>query len=209
MEGRYATATRDDQRYRSEKSGGRGETDTWLYLSLCERDLAAASRAAAALPPSGMFTDGINFPRTFCNGLVARLSGDIPMAQKAFEDARTEVEAVVRAQPDYGPPICVLGMIDAALGRKEDAIREGKRAVELLPVDRDAINGIHIMKHLAVTYAWSGEKDRAIDQIMTTLRLPTDLSYGQLKLHPFWDALRDDQRFEKIVADLAPKAGSP
>jgi len=95
--------------------------------------------------------------------------------------------------------------VDAGLGRKEDALREGRHALELLPVTKDSIDGAEVMKYLAVIYAWCGEKDLAIQQIQATLRIPSTLSYGNLKLHPYWDSLRDDARFEKIVADLAPK----
>jgi serine/threonine-protein kinase len=99
----------------------------------------------------------------------------------------------------------VLGVIDAALGRKEEALREGLRAVELLPVEKDAVNGVHMIKYLAMTAAWVGEKDLACEQLAIAARDPSDLSYGQLKLMPFWDALRGDPRFEKIVVSLAPK----
>ena len=96
-------------------------------------------------------------------------------------------------------------LIDAGLGRKEEAIREGRRAAELTPVAKDAVNGAHIMQFLGIIYAWTGEKDLAIEQIAATLQVPGRLSYGQLRLHPFWDPLRGDPRFEKIVASLAPK----
>jgi hypothetical protein len=122
--------------------------------------------------------------------------------------ARVEAEATVREQPDYGPSLCVLGMIDAALGRKEDAIREGRRAVELLPVAKDSIAGAGMMGYLSVIYAWTGEKTRAIDQVAATLQIPSDLNYGKLRLHPFWDPLRGDPRFEKLVASLAPKSAN-
>jgi hypothetical protein len=99
----------------------------------------------------------------------------------------------------------VLGLTDAALGRKEEALREGRHAVELLPVTRDSIDGAELVKYLGVIYAWCGEKDLAIQQIAATLKIPSTLSYGNLKLHPYWDPLRGEPRFEKIVADLAPK----
>jgi TolB-like protein/Tfp pilus assembly protein PilF len=178
--------------------------DQWLYLALCERDHAAAARALTFIPATGTAID-LNFPRTWCEGLAARARGDAATAQTAFTSARAELEQTVREQPDYGAPFCVLGLIDAGLGRKEDAIREGRRAVELLPITKDSIDGAELMKYLAVIYAWCGEKDLAIEQVAATLRIPSSLSYGNLKLHPFWDALRGDPRFEKIVADHAPK----
>ena len=134
-------------------------------------------------------------------GCVGRAFGDDAAARKAFTAARAEVERTVRDQPDYGPPLCVLGLIDAGLGRKEEAIREGRRANELLPVTKDALGGAHIMEYLGVIYAWTEEKDLAIKQIAATLQALSFLSYGQLRLHPFWDPLRGDPRFEKLVEE--------
>lgn len=116
------------------------------------------------------------------------------------------MEKTVREQPDYGPGVSVLGLTDAALGGKEEALREGLHAVELLPITKDSIDGAEVMKYLGVIYAWCDEKDRAIQQIEATLQIPSTLSYGNLKLHPYWDSLRGDPRFEKIVANLAPKS---
>lgn len=109
------------------------------------------------------------------------------------------------AQPNYAPAACLLGLIDAGLGRKEDALREGRRAMELLPVEKDAINRPAMVKYFAVIAAWVGDKDLACEQLANVLRRPSDLSYGQSKLLPFWDPLRGDPRFEKIVASLARK----
>lgn len=176
----------------------------WFYVALCERNSAAVAQALAAMPPSGTSID-LNFPRSWCEGLAARARGDAAAAQRAFLAARAEVEKMVSEQPDYGPGLCVLALTDAALGRKEEAIREGRHAVELLPITKDSIDGAELVKYLGVIYAWCGEKDLAIQQIAATLRIPSTLSYGNLKLHPYWDALRGDPRFEKIVADLAPK----
>jgi len=96
-------------------------------------------------------------------------------------------------------------MADAALGQREDAIREGRRAVELLPVTKDSITGSLLLEFLALTYAWTGEKDLALQQLAVVASIPSELSYGQLRLHPYWDPLRGDPRFEKIVESLAPK----
>ena len=107
-------------------------------------------------------------------------------------------------QPDFAPALSLLGVIDAGLGRKEEALREGQRACELLPISKDAISGVALAVNLAQIYAWTGEKDRVIEQISAVERVPNQLSYGFLKLHPYWDPLRGDPRFEKIVASLAP-----
>ena len=179
--------------------------DLWLYLALCERDVAAAERALTALGDHIFGPDAVLFSPKFGHGLVARLRGDTAGAQAAFMAARAHQEKVIAEQGDYGPALCVLGVIDAMLGRKEDAIREGRRAVELLPVERDALNSVRMREFLGVIYAWTGEKDLACEQLEEATKFPASASYGQLKLHPFWDPLRGDPRFEKIVAGFAPK----
>jgi hypothetical protein len=149
----------------------------------------------------------VQFHRNSGEGLVARMSKDEPKARAAFTAARAEQEKIVQAQVDYGPAVCVLGLIDAGLGRKEEALREGRHAIELLPVAKDSINGAHMIEYFAIIAAWVGEKNLACEQLERLQRIPnqgTD-SYGQLKLHPYWDPLRGDPRFEKIVASLAPK----
>ena len=93
-------------------------------------------------------------------------------------------------------------------GRLEEALRKGRRAVELLPVEKDPVNGMIMIEYLAMTAAGVGEKDLACEQLAAAVRYPTsgmDLSYGELKLMPFWDPLRGDPRFEKIVNSLAPR----
>jgi TolB-like protein/Tfp pilus assembly protein PilF len=189
----------------AEHPGSAGDfADQWLNASLSARDPAAVAQALAAIPPTGTSTD-VNFPRAYCEALAARSLGDAVGAQEAFLAARAELEKTLNEQPDYGPVYTVLGLIDAGLGRKDEAMREGRRAVELLPITKNSIDGAELMKYLAVIYAWCGEKDLALQQIEATLRIPSTLNYGSLKLHPYWDALRGDPRFEKIVADLAPR----
>jgi TolB-like protein/tRNA A-37 threonylcarbamoyl transferase component Bud32/Tfp pilus assembly protein PilF len=180
----------------------------WLLCALAERDFAAAKDTLLAAGKEPLGAGAVRFTRPFVEGVIARMTNDEHNAQLAFTAARAEQEKTVQAQPDYGPAWCVLGVIDAALGRKEEALREGRRAVELLPVEKDPINGMVMIKYLAMIAAWVGEKDLACEQLATALRSPIsgiDLSYGELKLMPWWDALRGDPRFEKIVASLAPK----
>ena len=173
--------------------------------ALCERTPAAAARALTNYPRDGVVNNGVIFPHAYWEGVIARWGGDTAKAQAAFTVARSEVEKTVEKQPDFAAALSLLGMIDAGLGRKEEAIREGRRAVELLPISKDAVAGTAFAINLAQVYAWTGEKDLAIDQIAAVERVPNQLSYGLLKLHPIWDPLRGDPRFEKIVASLAPK----
>ena len=174
--------------------------ELWLELALCERDPVLTERAMSTIG-NGFNWNQLSFSTTFLKACVARAFGDDAAARKAFTAARAEVERTVRERPDEGPPLCMLGLIDAGLGRKEQAILEGRRAAELTPVTKDALNGVHIMQFLGVIYAWTGEKDLAIEQIAATLQVPSLLSYGQLRLHPFWDPLRGDPRFEKLIEE--------
>jgi serine/threonine-protein kinase len=181
----------------------------WLSCALAERDVAAAKDALNAFGEIPLTDYAVHSNRPLIEGVIARMTNDEEAARAAFTVARVEQEKAVQAQPNYGPPLCVLGLIDAGLGRKEEALREGRRAVELLPVRKDAINGPLMIAYLAMIAAWIGEKDLACEQLSIAIRSPSTLSYGQLKLLPFWDPLRKDPRFEKIVASLAPKETAP
>ena len=187
----------------------RSISSQWLQLALREHDSAAGERALSNLPDDGCRNSGIPFPRAWCEGLVARLRGDNAAARGAFTRARTEVQEIVRQQPDYPQGLCALGMIDAVLGRKKDAIQEGRRAVELCPLTKDSLAGAVLIQYLAVIYAWAGEKDLALQQLETAARIPAGVGYGELRVDPYWDPLRGDKRFEKIVASLAPDAKKP
>jgi serine/threonine-protein kinase len=180
----------------------------WFRCALAERDVVAAKEAMLASVEFPFFVIGLNavhFTRPFAEGVIARMTNDEQKAQLAFTAARAEQEKKVQGQPNYGPAWCVLGAIDAALGRKEDALHEGRRAVELLPVERDSINGLHMIEYLGMIAAWVGEKDLACEQLARAIRYPNAVSYGELKLMPWWDPLRGDPRFEEIVASLAPR----
>jgi TolB-like protein/DNA-binding winged helix-turn-helix (wHTH) protein/Tfp pilus assembly protein PilF len=180
--------------------------DTWLLCALAERDAAAAKDALIA---SGENTplnnDVFRFNRPFVEGIIARMTKDDDKARSAFTNARSEQEKLVQAQPNFGPPLVVLGLIDAALGYNEEALREARRAVELLPVERDSIKGALAIEYSAIIAAWVGDKDLACEKLATAIRYPSPLSYGDLKLLPFWDPLRGEPCFEQIVASLAPK----
>jgi len=179
--------------------------DNWLLCALAENDATAAENALIALGENratlGPFTNGEVLNRPFMEGVIARIAKDDVRAQAAFTAARAEQEKIVQAQPDFGPTLCVLGLIDAALGRKEDALREGRRAVEVCPIGKDALRGIAMIKYLAMIAAWVGDKDIACEQLAIAIRNPSDLSYGQLKLMPFWDPLRGDPRFAKLLEE--------
>jgi TolB-like protein/Tfp pilus assembly protein PilF len=175
----------------------------WLICALAERDAAAAKDALNAFPPAMTFTIAgiVQFTRPFLEGLFARMTKDDAKARSAFTAARAEQEKIVQAQPSYGPALCVLGLIDAGLGRKEEALREGRKAVKLLPVEKDAIKGAFMIRILAMIAAWVGDKDLACEQLSSIIRHPAGPSYGVLKLRPYWDALRGDPRLAKLLEE--------
>jgi tetratricopeptide (TPR) repeat protein len=183
--------------------------DIWFFCALAERDPAAAERALVALGDSQCWNEGtIILSHSFGEGLLARMVKDEARARAAFEAARAQQEKLVQAQPDYGPALAVLGLIDAALGREDLALNEGRRAVALTPVEKDLNNGSRVLQYSAITAAWAADKELALQQLEAGLRAPQAsvmLSYGALKLFPVWDPLRGDPRFEQIVSSLTPK----
>src|SRR6202162_2229780 len=173
--------------------------------ALCERTANAANRAIVNFPPEGIATNGTMFPKPYWQAVIERCQRSDAAARASFTEARQIVEKTVQEQPNHAIEHSLLGLIDAGLGRKDEAIREGRRACEILPTTKDAIDGTALEVNLAQIYAWTGEKDAAIAEIAEIQRGPNLLSYGLLKLSPVWDSLRGDPRFEKILASLAPK----
>jgi TolB-like protein len=187
--------------------------DDWFQCALAKRDWAGAEQALAALGDNPFFVDGpILLKRDFGEGLLARCLNDEARARRAFTTAHAAQEQVVATQKDYAPALCLLGLIDAALSNKQAALEEGRRATELLPVSRDALNGPVMSAYFAMIAAWAGEKDLAIEQLSAVVQpgtfAPRCTDYGILKTFPFWDPLRGDPRFEQIVQSLAPKEAS-
>ncbi|MGI8955657.1 MAG: protein kinase domain-containing protein [Chthoniobacterales bacterium] len=177
-----------------------------LTCALDERDIAAAKEALHALPDDEIVVaPQIQINRAFYEGLIARMENDEPRAQREFAVARSAQEKAVEAQPESGPAWGALGLIDAGLGRNEDALREGRRALDLLPPEKDAIVGKMLVRQMALIAAWAGERELACEQLAIAIAPPQTGAYGGLKLSPLWDPLRGDPRFEKIVASLAPK----
>jgi TolB-like protein/tRNA A-37 threonylcarbamoyl transferase component Bud32 len=179
---------------------------TWrFYLALLNRDLDAADSLAAALPQKTFAGFPLELGRDFWVGVVARLKGDETSARAAFMRARAEQEKEVRAYPNAGGLLSCLGLIDAALGRKEEALREGRRGTELLAMAKISMTESLVKTYFAINCAWTGERELALQQLDILAKVPGGPTYGDLRLSPLWDPLRGDPRFEKIVASLAPK----
>jgi eukaryotic-like serine/threonine-protein kinase len=178
-----------------------------IDCALALHNPSGATRALQAIRPEGL-RDPLNnslWARDWFVGLAARTFGDADRARAAFTAARAIEEKAVLGQPDYASAWSRLGLVDAGLGRKEEAIREGRRACELLPLSKDAWDGASYIINLAMIYAWVGEKDLALEQLALAAHVPNGVTYGELRLYPQWDPLRGDARFEKIVVSLAPK----
>jgi tetratricopeptide (TPR) repeat protein len=174
-------------------------------LALYERDLSAASRLAAVLSQKNSLE--WSFPqlgRDFWVGLAARLKGDETSARAAFMRARAQQEEEIRSHPDNTGLLSELGLIDAGLGRKEEALNEGRRAMEPAPGVEDSTDP-YVKMCFAIICAWTGERELALGQLEALTKTPGSHTYGNLRLSPMWDPLRGDPRFEKIVASLAPK----
>jgi TolB-like protein/tRNA A-37 threonylcarbamoyl transferase component Bud32 len=173
-------------------------------LALYDRDWDAASRTAALLSQKNSLQWGFpSLGRDFWVGLVARLKGDETSAHAAFMRARAQQEEELRVHPDNAGLLADLGLIDAGLGRKEEALNEGRRAIELEPGAKDEFTESTMC--FAIICTWTGERDLALGQLEAFTKTPGSYTYGDLRLSPLWDPLRGDPRFEKIVASLAPK----
>jgi hypothetical protein len=182
-----------------------------FYIALCERDFVAAEQALNALArlrEDKLRSRGIGeiaFSRVCAQGLLARTKGDAAAARTAFTAARAQQEQEVLrkepSDPSGGRALCILGLIDAGLGRKEDALREGRRAIELTPLEKNSFAAADTRYFYAVICAWTGERDAAIKQLQDLINIPIGVTYDDLKLSPYWDSLRGDPRFEKIVEE--------
>jgi len=142
-------------------------------------------------------------PKAFLEGTIHFLEGDKPKAQIEFEKARVVSEQLLREAPDDPARHAQHGLILAALGQKEEAIKEGKKAVELLPESRDAFDGPQSTAALAQIYAWTGEHDQAFGLLDHLLTVPNGVAVPILKLDPAWDPLRKDPRFQALIDKYA------
>lgn len=180
-------------------------TSTRINLALYERNPAAAAKILAASKFEELVgSTGSLLPRSWFEALIARAQGDAQKTRGAFSAARLKIEARLHDQPDDGVLLARLGLIDAGLSRKQEAIAEGLRAVELRPISNDALDGAAVIGNLAMTYAWVGDVDSAMERLVFLAKTPGGPDYGQLKFDPAWDAVRRDPRFAKMLDGLQP-----
>jgi TolB-like protein/Flp pilus assembly protein TadD len=192
---------------RKGNEAARGMAFPLLLCSWMERDRVAAEKAVALIPAEGIANsfDEAAVPREYCVGRTAWLFGDKILAKSALGAARAIFQRTTQEQPDYAQAWSYLGLTDAMLGQRDEAIREGKRACEILPYSKDSWVGPVWVTNLATIYAWCGEKDAALEQLASSCKLPDGVTYGELKQSPDWDSLRGDPRFEALVSAWGPR----
>ena len=182
---------------------------TWtrLTLALYERDFDLAAKVLAARKQEELVGNaGTLVPASYWQGWIARAKGDEATAKESLGQARTAIEGKLAGRQDDPILLATLGLIDAGLGRKEDALREGRRAVELRPISQDADDGANLLGSLAMIHALVGDVNAAMDQLVFLSKIPGGPAYGQLKYDPAWDGLRGDPRFAAMLNELQPRS---
>jgi len=181
--------------------------------AMLSRDFTAAQAALDSYPfetlPSVLSAP---VPKTYLEGCIGLGQGQNARAREFFEIARPSMEAETIAHPNDALRHARLGLLYAYMGRKADAVREGRRAVQLTPVSKDAIDGHQWVCNLALICAWIGDADQAIALIESLLRQPgcvsplneASMSLSELRLRWQWDPLRSDPRFQEILTAPEP-----
>jgi hypothetical protein len=179
---------------------GRGALSLRLHLAVLDRNWRQLKELIEKMNgghENGDFSYAAGAVPVSCYSiLLARFQGEQPEQNPRLTEVREQLSHEMQNCPEQ------LGLVDALLGKKQDAIAQAKRASELCPASRDAWRGVGIAENLAVVYAWTGEIDLSFD---TLRKLPYGPHYGDLKVSPYWDPLRKDPRFDKLLAELAPK----
>jgi len=181
---------------------------TWAraWILMLERKFPEALQVLERFRGETMFTSTTApSPKAFLEGMIHLLQGDKTKAQAEFEQARLISEKLLREAPEDSARHGQHGLILAGLGQKEEAIAEGKRAVELLPESQDALDGPQATANLAQIYAWTGEFDEAFRLLDHLFAVPSNLTVPMLKLDPAWDPLRQDPRFQALIDNYSPK----
>ena len=184
-----------------------GQTPARSWMAMLDGNYAEAERVLVASPRQD-FQDidfSFYFPKSWYQAMIARAKGDEARAMAAFRECREILAQRLTVKSEHARTIAVLAQVDAGLGQKDLAIREAQHAIDLMPVSKDIYDGALVLEGLAQVYTWSGEPGRAIEVLQKLVSMPGYTNYGRLKLHPLWQPLRGDPRFEKIVNSLAPK----
>jgi tetratricopeptide (TPR) repeat protein len=185
---------------------GGGQTPVRVLFAIVDHDYAGANRLLDLSPRDEFQTIDFSFyfPKSWFKATVARAKGDTAEATAQWQKTRAILEQRLAVKPEHARTLGVLAMVDANLGQKDLALREGQHAMELMPMSRDVYEATIILENVAQVYVWSGERDKALELLQQLAKIPSYTNYGWLKFHPMWDPLRGDPRFEQIIASLAP-----
>ena len=182
-----------------------------FLLAYFDRDPKGLAWVLTASSPEMYHLFNFVYPKAWFEGLAARLRGDPAAENAAFTTARAQMESWLNGHPTRAAPgLSVLAMIDAGLGRKDDAVREARLACDKISESSGATAVGCLHSNLAVVYAWTGQPDLALAELDAWTRKPAgsgliyQVTYGDLKLDPVWDPLRSDPRFTALVERLAP-----
>ena len=184
-----------------------------LWFALVDRDWPQVKELIEKMKggedEGGSFAYGErNVPVSCYSILLARLQEEQTGTNAGFAETREQLKQKVQKSPGSADLLSQLAVADALLNNKETAISEAKRAVELLPISKDAMDGPGIVMNLAVVYAWTNELDLAFETLGPLITTPNGIFYGQLKREPYWEPLRQDPRYEKLLTELAPRDGA-
>ena len=190
-------------------AGDKGVLSLRLKFALVDRDRPQAKELIEKMKggeDEGWFAYGdIPVPVGCYSIMLARLQGEQPGAKSNFAETREQLNQKVQKLPGNALALSQLAVVDALLGQKEAAVAAAKRAIEMLPISKDALDGPGIEMNLAVVYAWTNEADLAFEKLGPLTKMPFGIFYGQLKRDPYWEPLRKDPRFDKLLAELAPR----
>jgi serine/threonine protein kinase/tetratricopeptide (TPR) repeat protein len=176
-----------------------------VYYAMCARDFAAAREIINKSPNEEIYLAGALVPPQILALVVERVQGNHPTMEE-FGGAREQLYRKVEADRTDPFLMTALALADVSLGRKEASIQEGRRAMEMLPISEDAVDGPVIAWYVAAIYAWANQSDLAFEQLNILIKMPSyRLTYGDLKTDPCLDPLRKDPRFDKLLAELAPQ----
>ena len=184
-----------------------------MFLAMADHDPDGVLRILAHAADASFVYNGVKYPKAWYEGLAARMRGDKIAARLAFGAARSDVEKATFANPREGRPLSLLAMIDAGLDQRDQAIAEARRAVELEPFEKRSTNAPIVRCNLAVVYAWTGQPDLAIAELEKLAdkpagaNIPSQPTYGDLKLNPLWDPLRSHPGFPGLLQKFAQPGG--
>lgn len=182
-----------------------GDTPPRILMELIEKDYEGAKRVLAASPRNDFQEMDFTFyyPRAWYEAMIARAEADEEKMRQSFEAAQKILLAREQERPFIRTQIA-LAQVLAGLGRKVDGISLARRVVQSVPPERNAYNGSLVLQGLAQVYTWTGEKELALETLERLISIPGYLSYGYLLHDPAWNPLRGEDRFEALLAALAP-----